>query len=129
MVIGANTLDSTLGLSLLADLFVSDHSEALSGSMGMCRQDLSFRHVLFIGTRPMVRTGIGAALGNLFFVGASMMAVALIQGLVAGAMLTMIAGGLTPRADRDRSRDARRLPDDSFLREARVLTPPASTVA
>jgi len=46
----------------------------------------------------MVLTGIGAALGNIFFVGASMTAVALIQGLAAGAMLTMIAETMLPEA-------------------------------
>ena len=98
MVIGANMLDSTLSLSLLAGLFLSNYPEALSSSMGMCQQGLSFRRVLFMWTSLMVLTGIGAALGNMFFLGASMTAVALIQGLAAGAMLTMIAETMLPEA-------------------------------
>ena len=46
----------------------------------------------------MILTGIGAALGNLFFTGATPTAVSLIQGLAAGAMLTMIAETMLPEA-------------------------------
>jgi zinc transporter ZupT len=46
----------------------------------------------------MVITGIGAALGNLFFVGAKPFAFALVEGVAAGAMLTMIAQTMLPEA-------------------------------
>ena len=98
MVIGASMVHSTLSLSLLAGLFLSNYPEALSSSMGMRQQGLSFRRVLFMWTSLMVLTGIGAALGNLFFTGASPTAVSLIQGLAAGAMLTMIAETMLPEA-------------------------------
>ena len=51
----------------------------------------------------MMRTAIGAALGDLLFVGASMTAVALIQGVAAGAMLTMVAGTMLPEANTPRA--------------------------
>ena len=46
----------------------------------------------------MVITGIGAALGNLFFVGAAPFVFSLVEGLAAGAMLTMIAQRMLPEA-------------------------------
>ena len=98
VVIGASMVHSTLSLSLLAGLFLSNYPEALSSSMGMRQQGLSFRRVLLMWTSLMVLTGIGAALGNLFFTGASTAEVSLIQGLAAGAMLTMIAETMLPEA-------------------------------
>jgi CRP-like cAMP-binding protein len=98
MVIGASMLHSPLSLSLLAGLFLSNYPEALSSSMGMRQQGLSFRRVLLMWTSLMVLTGIGAALGNLFFTGASITTVSMIQGLAAGAMLTMIAETMLPEA-------------------------------
>ena len=68
------------------------------GIMGMRQQGLSFRRVLFMWTSLMVLTGIGAALGNVLFTGTSASAVSLIQGLAAGAMLTMIAETMLPEA-------------------------------
>jgi len=98
MVIGSSMVHSTLSLSLLAGLFLSNYPEALSSSMGMRQQGLSFRRVLFMWTSLMILTGIGAALGNLFFTGASPTSVSFIQGLAAGAMLTMIAETMLPEA-------------------------------
>ena len=46
----------------------------------------------------MVLTGIGAALGSVFFVGAGPHAFALVEGIAAGAMLTMIAQTMAPEA-------------------------------
>lgn len=98
MVIGSSMVHSNLSLSLLAGLFLSNYPEALSSSMGMRQQGLSFRRVLFMWTSLMVLTGIGAALGNVLFTGTSASAVSLIQGLAAGAMLTMIAETMLPEA-------------------------------
>lgn len=49
-------------------------------------------------TSLMLMTGIGAVLGSLFFVGAGDLALSLIEGLAAGAMLTMIAQTMLPDA-------------------------------
>lgn len=46
----------------------------------------------------MILTGIGAALGNIFFVEASPTLFSLIEDLAAGAMLTMIAETMLPEA-------------------------------
>ena len=46
----------------------------------------------------MVITGIGAVLGSIFFAGAEPSMFALVQGIAAGAMLTMIAQTMLPEA-------------------------------
>ena len=46
----------------------------------------------------MLLTGVGSALGSIFFIGASPGSYAFIQGVAAGAMLTMIAETMLPEA-------------------------------
>ena len=46
----------------------------------------------------MLFTGIGAALGSIFFIGASPTSYALVEGVAVGAMLTMIAETMLPEA-------------------------------
>ncbi len=98
LVIGASLIHHQISFSLIAGLFLSNYPEALSSSAGMREQGMSFRRVLWMWTSLMVITGIGAALGNLFFVGVSPASVALVQGVAAGAMLTMIAETMLPEA-------------------------------
>ncbi|GAB6053612.1 hypothetical protein JCM17960_24320 [Magnetospira thiophila] len=98
LVIGAGQTHSHVSLSLIIGLFLSNYPEALSSSVGMRQQGWSFRRVLFMWTTLMILTGIGAALGSLFFVGAAPWSHALVRGLAAGAMLTMIAETMLPEA-------------------------------
>jgi zinc transporter ZupT len=64
----------------------------------MRQQGLSFTRVLLMWSSLMLFTGIGAALGSHFFVNASPSSFALVQGIAAGAMLTMIAETMLPEA-------------------------------
>lgn len=98
LVIGASMIQSPVSLSLLVGLFLSNYPEALSSSVGMRHQGLSFGRILGMWTALMLITGLGAALGSLFFVGAPPASLALIEGLAAGAMLTMIAQTMLPEA-------------------------------
>ena len=99
LVIGSSLIHQNhVSLSLIAGLFLSNYPEALSSSVGMRQQGMSFARVLFMWTSLMVLTGIGAALGSVFFVGASPHAFALVEGIAAGAMLTMIAQTMAPEA-------------------------------
>lgn len=75
-----------------------NYPEALSSSVGMRQQGLSFNRILFMWTSLMVITGIGAALGNMFFAGAEPFVFTLVEGIAAGAMLTMIAQTMLPEA-------------------------------
>ena len=98
LVIGASLIHSQVGLSLLAGLFLSNYPEALSSSIGMRQQGFSVNRIVLMWTSLMVVTGIGAALGNVFFQETEAEVFAIIQGIAAGAMLTMIAQTMLPEA-------------------------------
>ena len=98
MVIGASLTYHEVSLALIAGLFLSNYPEALFSSIGMRQQGFSVVRVLTMWTSLMLLTGVGAALGSLFFVGASDLSLSLIEGLAAGAMLTMVAQTMLPEA-------------------------------
>lgn len=98
LVIGASMIHAHLEFSLITGLFLSNYPEALSSSVGMRKQGMSKARVLLMWSSLMLFTGIGAALGSEFFIGASPESYALVEGLAAGAMLTMIAETMLPEA-------------------------------
>ena len=98
-VIGANVLyGGHVSYSLIAGLFLSNFPEALSSSVGMRQQGMTFGRVLLMWTSLMVLTGVFAALGATILVGAPLTVVSLLEGIAAGAMLTMIAETMMPEA-------------------------------
>lgn len=99
-VIGASTIHSTLSLSLLAGLFLSNYPEALSSSLGMKKQGKKFGRIVMMWLSLTLITGIGAYLGREFFQSAPEWLFALIEGSAAGAMLTMISQTMLPEAYR-----------------------------
>ena len=98
LVIGASLVHSSVSLSLIAGLFLSDFPEALSSSASMRQANYSYARILIRWTSLLVFTGIGSVLGNLFFTEASPSVFALVEGVAAGAMLTMIAETMLPEA-------------------------------
>jgi zinc transporter ZupT len=99
IVIGSSLLTTgAMSLSLLAGLFLSNFPEALSSSIGLRDQKFSKMKILFMWTTIMLLTGVGAIAGNIFFANVSYSYLALIDGLAAGAMLTMIAETMLPEA-------------------------------
>lgn len=98
LVIGASLLHSSVNISLIAGLFLSNYPEALSSSVGMMETGNSFRKTFLMWGSLMVVTGIGALLGNVFFVGAPAFLFSLVEGMAAGAMLTMVAETMLPEA-------------------------------
>lgn len=98
LVIGASLVHANVSLSLLAGLFLANYPEALSSSVGMRHQGLSFGRVLLMWTSLMIITGFGAALGNVFFQEMPPFVFSLVEGIAAGAMLTMIAETMLPEA-------------------------------
>jgi CRP-like cAMP-binding protein len=98
LVIGASLVHSGISLSLIVGLVLSNYPEALSSSVGMRRQGFSRGRILFLWTTLVAATGIGAALGNLVMADADPFVFAAIEGLAAGAMLTMIAQTMLPEA-------------------------------
>lgn len=92
IVIGSSLLlHSTMSLSLLAGLFISNFPEALSSSVGMKKQKMSGLKIIMMWSSIMLVTGIGAFMGNIFFENVSPVVYSLVDGMAAGAMLTMIA--------------------------------------
>jgi zinc transporter ZupT len=99
IVIGSSLLlHPTMSLSLLAGLFLSNFPEALSSSVGMKKQKMSNSKIILMWTSIMIVTGLGAFFGNIFFENVDPMIFALVDGMAAGAMLTMIAETMLPEA-------------------------------
>jgi CRP-like cAMP-binding protein len=99
IVIGSSLLlDSSMSLSLLAGLFLSNFPEALSSSVGMKKQKMPNMKIFLMWTSIMLVTGIGAFAGNVLFENVSPGVYALVDGMAAGAMLTMIAETMLPEA-------------------------------
>lgn len=97
-VIGSSMLHANISLSLIAGLFLSNFPEAFSSSLGMREQGYSFNRILTMWGSLMIFTGIGAWLGNIFFVGVELTTFSLVEGIAAGAMLTVIAETMLPEA-------------------------------
>jgi zinc transporter ZupT len=98
-VIGANVLvTGGISLSLIGGLLLANLPEALSSAAAMKEQGMRVAKILTMWTSLMVITGIGAALGAAFLEGAPAPVFAVIEGLAAGAMLTMVAETMLPEA-------------------------------
>ena len=99
IVIGSSLLTmGTISISLLAGLFLSNFPEALSSSVGLKDQQFSKMKILLMWSSIVLATGLGAVAGNVFFVNTSHSTLVLVDGLAAGAMLTMIAETMLPEA-------------------------------
>jgi zinc transporter ZupT len=99
LVIGSSLLiHSTISTSLIAGLFLSNLPEALSSSVGMRKQKMSNLRIFAMWTSIMLMAGICAYMGNVFFENVSPVTFAIVDGMAAGAMLTMIAETMLPEA-------------------------------
>ncbi|MCK5367030.1 MAG: cyclic nucleotide-binding domain-containing protein [Cyclobacteriaceae bacterium] len=84
--------------TLIAGLFLSNFPEALSSSANMLKQGWSKKRIFLMWFSLMVITAIGAGIG---YQAAGMIDhtwLVLLEGLAAGAMLTMIAAAMIPEA-------------------------------
>jgi len=87
-----------LPYTLLAGLFLSNFPEALSASLGMKKSGMSTGKIMMMWMSLVLIIGLGAVGG--YYVGSSIpheIQIA-IEGLAAGAMLTMIAQTMIPEA-------------------------------
>ncbi|MBI2505810.1 MAG: cyclic nucleotide-binding domain-containing protein [Candidatus Latescibacteria bacterium] len=98
LVLGASMLHASVSTSLIAGIFLSNFPEALSSSSGMRQQHFPHGKILWMWTSLMLISGVGAFLGNLLFAEAPPYLFALIEGVAAGAMLTMVAETMLPEA-------------------------------
>jgi len=87
-----------LPYTLIAGLFLSNFPEALSASIGMKKQGMTTTKIMMLWMSLVLIIAVGAVGG--YYVGTSIpheIAIA-IEGLAAGAMLTMIAQTMIPEA-------------------------------
>jgi CRP-like cAMP-binding protein len=99
IVIGSSLLiHSTVSVSLIAGLFLSNLPEALSSSVGMKKQKMPNMKIMAMWSSIMIMAGICAFMGNVFFANVSPFTFAVVDGMAAGAMLTMIAETMLPEA-------------------------------
>lgn len=99
IVIGASiSATSSVSMALIVGLFLSNFPEALSSSVGMSNIGYSKTKITLMWGSLVILTGIGAAVGNIMFTEMPDVIVAAIEGMAAGAMLTMIAQTMLPEA-------------------------------
>lgn len=98
LVIGASLTSSGISLSLVVGLFLANYPEALSSSRGMREENFSRKRILMMWVSIMLITGLGAALGKLMVDLSDPVFLPFLEGLAAGAMLTMIAQTMLPEA-------------------------------
>jgi zinc transporter, ZIP family len=99
-VLGITLLETgTIGVSILAAVFISNLPEALSSSSGMRAQGLSAGHVLRTWTLVCLVSAVAAALGYGLLENASGNLVGWIQAFAGGAVLTMLATTMLPTAN------------------------------
>ena len=84
--------------TLIAGLFLSNFPEALSSSTHMVKSGMSKKKVFSLWFSLMIMTAIGAGVGYLIAGEVDHTFMVLLEGLAAGAMLTMIASAMIPEA-------------------------------
>ncbi|TPV95575.1 MAG: cyclic nucleotide-binding domain-containing protein [Myxococcales bacterium FL481] len=98
LVLGKGVATVATTYALLGGVFISNLPEALSASVGMARRGYSQRRIFVLWAAIVVTTTVGSVLGHLLLADASATTIAFIEGLTAGAMLTMIAETMLPEA-------------------------------
>jgi CRP-like cAMP-binding protein len=89
---------SVLPYTLIAGLFLSNLPEALSSSQQMKLQGMSVGRILLLWGSLVVMTGLGAALGASISEHIDHGTLIFVEGIAAGAMLTMICAAMLPEA-------------------------------
>lgn len=84
--------------TLIAGLFLSNFPEALASSANMRMQGMGKRRIFLLWFSLMVVTAAGAGVGFLLADSISGGWLSFVEGLAAGAMLTMIAAAMIPEA-------------------------------
>jgi CRP-like cAMP-binding protein len=91
-----------MSLAFIIGVFLANLPEALSSSVGMRTQGMSLLRIMGMWFSITLMTGIGAFLGAVLFPqdlhGSMLYFVKGVEGLAAGAMLTMIAETMLPEA-------------------------------
>ncbi|MFH1438580.1 MAG: cyclic nucleotide-binding domain-containing protein [Pseudomonadota bacterium] len=98
-VIGASIGPGKMvGIALLAGVFLSNIPEALSSAVGMRSGGHSRLRIMLMWGSLVILSGLWAAAGNFISHSSTEVIIAVVQGLGAGAMLTMVAETMLPEA-------------------------------
>lgn len=103
LVIGMLAMSSTgMSLAFVAGVFLANLPEAMSSAVSMKKNGMKVSKILWMWGSLTIITGIGAWLGTVIFppnpTGGLFYIVLGVEGLAAGAMLTMIAETMLPEA-------------------------------
>jgi CRP-like cAMP-binding protein len=97
--IGLTDIHAKINIALIAGLFLANFPEALSSSAEMIKQGSSFKKSFLMWTSLFLISGAFAFLGNSAFMGLGVkIFISLLEGITAGAILTMIADTMLPEA-------------------------------
>lgn len=96
LVIGGTS--GAVRVSFIVGIFLSNYPEALASSVGMREQEFTWRNIGVLWGTVILVTGLGSAVGSVMFQQASAEAFAVVEGLAAGAMLTVITQTMMPEA-------------------------------
>ena len=91
-----------MSMAFIAGVFLANFPEAMSSAVTMRSQNSGIKKIFWMWMSLCIMTGLGAMLGSVVFpahpVGVVRYFIAGIEGMAAGAMLTMIANTMLPEA-------------------------------
>ena len=88
----------SVGIAVVAAVFLSNIPESLSASAGMRASGRSTRYIFGVWVVVTAMSTVAAALGYVLLAGASAVLIATIQAFAAGAILTMLADTMLPES-------------------------------
>lgn len=99
VVLGVGLLEGGgVSVAMLAAIFLSNLPEGLSSAVGMKKAGRSARYVFGLWTGIALASGLAALVGAALLGGAPPAALAMVNAVAAGALLTMIAETMIPEA-------------------------------
>jgi CRP-like cAMP-binding protein len=98
LLIGEPSFGNIIPYTLIAGLFLSNLPEAMSSSIGMKSIGMKTLKILILWLSLMIITALGAVFGYYFGAKIPEVMEIAVEGLAAGAMLTMIAQTMIPEA-------------------------------
>jgi len=102
LVAAAHNTGGSMGLAFVVSVFLANLPEAMSSAVLMQKQGTGFWKIFWMWASLCLMSGVGAIVGVLVLPadprGAMLYPVACIEGVAAGAMLTMIANTMLPEA-------------------------------
>ncbi len=102
LVINAAAHNQNMSIAFIAGVFLANLPEAMSSAVTMRRQGINLKKIFLMWMSLCIMTGVGAMIGSLIFPvdpqGMMRYFISGIEGIAAGAMLTMIASTMLPEA-------------------------------